>query len=109
MQNHQADRRHAAEGHTAGREVSTVRQQPGAEVRPLWRVCGLQQLSDLQAREAEDYRRAVPELHARRSGGAPLQARSNVLWLQSLSRVRLRRLGETDSREVSRLWQQLPH
>ena len=67
---------------------------------PLRRIHGLQQLSEMQIRQAEDHRRAVPELLARRSGGAPLQARQDVLRLQPLSGVRFRRLGQTDPGEM---------
>ena len=50
------------------------------EVRPLRRVHRLQQLSDLQVRQAEDHRREVPELlaRARSSSGAPSAARRST-------------------------------
>ena len=101
LQDDEADRRRAEEGRRAARrEVPAVRQQSGAEVRPLRRVHRVQQLSDLQVRQAEDDRREVPELHRRRGRGAALQARQDVLRLQPLSGVRLRRVGQADCGEV---------
>ena len=84
-----------------------VRQQPGAEDRPLRRIHGVQQLSDLQIRQAEDHRREVPQLLRGRDRGAALQARQDLLRLQPLSRVRFRGLGQTDPREMPRVRQQL--
>ena len=86
----------------ARREVPAVRQQPGAEVRALRRVHGLQQLSDLQVRQAEDHRREVPEVLRRRGRGAALQTRQDVLRLQPLSRVRFRGLGQAGCRRSVR-------
>ena len=76
--------------------------QHGAQVRPLRRIRGVQQLSELQIRQAEDDRREVPELFGRRSGGAAIQARQDVLRLQPLSGLRFRRLGQADSRKNAR-------
>ena len=53
-------------------KLPAVRQQPGAEVRPLRRVHRLQQLSDLQVRQAEDHRGEVPGVLGRRSRRAAL-------------------------------------
>ena len=81
--------------------------QPGAEVRALRRVHGLQQLPEVQVRQAEDHRREVPEVPRARSSSA-LQARQDVLRLQPLSRLRFRRLGQADPGEVSGMRQSLP-
>src|SRR6202050_1581312 len=84
-----------------------MRQQSGAEEWALRRVHGLQQLSEVQIREAEDHRRALSELHGRRGGGAAVQARQDILWLQPLSRVRFRGLGQTAAGEMPGLRIQL--
>ena len=96
------------QGRAARRKVPAVRQQAGQEVRALRRVRGVQQLSQVQVRQAEDHRREVPQLLRRRSGGAALQARQDVLRLQPLSGLRFRGLGQADSGEVSGLRRQLP-
>src|SRR5580704_18846298 len=104
LQDDKANRRRAEKiRRAAGREVSAVRQQHGDQARALWRVHRLQQLPDVQVREAENHWRSVSQLQRRRSGGAALQARQNVLRLQSLSRVRFCRLGKTAQREMPRL------
>ena len=109
LQDHQAAGRGAeAAGRSARREVPAVRQQAGQEIRPLRRVHGVQQLSDVQVRQAEDHRREVPELLRGRSRRAALQARQDLLRLQSLSGLRFRRLGQAASGEVSGLRRQLP-
>ena len=103
LQDHQTHRRRAEEGRCgARREMPAMRQQSGAEVRTVWRIRRLQQLSEMQVHQAENHRRAVPELLAGRSGGAPLQARQDLLWLQPLPGMRLRRLGQTACRRNAR-------
>ena len=84
----------------ARRKVPAVRQQPGAEERPLRRVHGVQQLPDVQVRQAEDHRREVPGVLRRRDRRAPVEARQDVLRLQPLSRVRFRGLGQAGAGEV---------
>ncbi len=81
LQDHQADRRRAEEvGRAAGREMPAMRQQSGAEARPLRRVHGVQQLPEVQIRQAEDHRRAVPELLAKAKwwSGVPSAARLSM-------------------------------
>ena len=71
----------AEEGGCAARgEVPAVRQQPGAEDGPLRRVHRLQQLPDLQVRQAEDHRREVSRTapRARWSSAAPSAARPST-------------------------------
>ena len=98
----------AEEGRSAARrKVPAVRQQPGDEERPLRRVHRLQQLSHLQVRQAEDHRREVPGMLGRRNHRAPLQEGQDVLRLQSLPRLQVRRLGQARRREVSRVRQPL--
>src|SRR5579872_5090872 len=80
-----------------------LRIEHGAQVRALRRIRCVQQLSDVQVRQAENHRREVPQLLGRRSGGAALQARQDVLRMQPLSRLRFRRLGQTASREMPRV------
>ena len=80
LQDDQTDWRHAEEGgRPAGRRLPEVRQQAGDEVRAVRRVHGLQQLSEVQVRQAEDHRRRLPELHRRarsRSGARSAARRS---------------------------------
>src|SRR5581483_3514208 len=85
-----------------------MRQQAGEEVRALWRVRGVQQLSGLQVRQAENDRRQVPELLARRDYRAALEARQNLLRLQPLSGVRFRGLGQTDPGKMPGMRRELP-
>ena len=57
-----------------------LRQQSGAQNRPLRRVYGLQQLPHLQVREAENHRREVPGVLRRRDcrSAAPRRARRST-------------------------------
>src|SRR5579871_1514100 len=80
--------------------MSAVRQQFSAEARPIRRVYGVQQLSEVQIREAENHRCSLPQLHRRRSGGAALQARQDILRLQPLSGLRFRGVGQAAAGEV---------
>ena len=109
LQDHQADRRRAEEVRCAARrKMPAVRQQSGAEEWALRRVHRVQQLSEVQIRQAEDHRGRLPELLRRRSGGAALQARQDVLRLQPLSGLRFRRLGQAAAGEVPGVRLQLP-
>ncbi len=58
---------------------------------------------DLQAREAENHRHEVSGVQRGRSGGAPLQARQDVLRLQPLAGLQLRDVGQASAGEVSRV------
>ena len=64
----------------ARRKVPAMRQQPGAEDRPLRRIYRLQQLPGLQVRQAEDHRREMPGVfaRARSSSAAPRRARPST-------------------------------
>ncbi len=85
-----------------------LRQQPGAEVRPLRRVHGVQQLSGVQVREAEDHRREVPRVFRRRHQRAAFKTRQDVLRLHALSGLQFRGLGQTSRGEVSGLRRLVP-
>ena len=86
----------------ARREVPAVRQQPGAEERPLRRVHGVQQLPDLQVRQAEDHRREVPEVLAKARSWSAAPSGQDLLRLQPLSRLQLRGLGQAGRRRSAR-------
>src|ERR1700733_8217977 len=88
--------------------MSAVRIEHGPQVRPLRRVRGVQQLSDLQARPTKDDWREMPQLFGRRSGGAEVTARQDVLRLQPLSGLRFRRVGQAASRKVPELRRRIP-
>ena len=83
--------------------MPAVQQQSGAEAWAIRRVHGVQQLSEVQIREAEDHWRSVSQLHGRRSGGAPVKARQDVLRMQPVSGLRFRGVGQAAAGEVSGL------
>ena len=60
--------------------MPAMRQPPGAEDRALRRIHGVQQLSHLQVRQAEDHRREVPGVLRRRSGGAALASKGKTFY-----------------------------
>jgi hypothetical protein len=78
-----------------------MRPSPSLQHSDGRRVHGLQQLSKVQIREAEDHRRAVSELHGRCGGGAAFQARQDILRMQPLSGMRFRRMGQTPAGKMS--------
>ena len=88
-------------------KVPAVRQEHGAEIRALRRVHRVQQLPDLQIRQAEDHRRQMPGMQGRRDCRAALQARQDLLRLRPLSRLQLRRLEQAGGREMPRVRQPL--
>src|SRR5260370_12274195 len=87
--------------------MSELRQQPAAQAGPFWRVHGLQQLSEVQIRQAENHWRSVSQLFGRRSGRAPLKEGQDILRLQPLPGLRFRSVGQTAAGEVSRVRLQL--
>ncbi len=93
LQDDEANRRRAAQGRYARGQMPAVREQPCPEVRALRRICRLQQLPEVQVRPAENDWSALPELLGRRSGGTPIEEGNHLLRLQSLSRLRFRRVG----------------
>ena len=80
--------------------MPAVQQQSSAEAWAIRRIHGVQQLSEVQIREAEDHWGSVSELHGRRSGGAPVEARENVLRMQPISGLRFRGVGQANAGEV---------
>src|SRR5580698_2070023 len=85
-----------------------MREQSSLKERAIRRVHGVQHLSEMQIREAENHRRSLPQLFRGRSGGAALQEGQDVLRLQPLSRLRLRGVGQADPGEVPGLRVELP-
>ena len=94
-------------GSDARREVPEVRVEPGAQAGPVRRVHGLQQLPDLQVRQAEVDGRALSQ-GRRRHRRAQVAARPGVLRLRELSGVRLHAVEPADAREVPRLRRAVP-
>ncbi len=83
----------------ARREVPEVPVEPGSEAGAFRRVHGVQQLSDLQVREAEDDGGALPE---RRRGHrrAQVPTRQGVLRLRELPGLRFHAVEPADGRDL---------
>ena len=73
--------------------------QPGDQAGALRRVHRVQQLSDLQVREAEDDRRPLPE-RRRRHRRAQVAPREGVLRVRELPGLRLHAVEPPDRRDV---------
>src|SRR5580700_3025591 len=97
----------AAKRCPARRKMSELWQPFDQEIRTLRRVCGVQQLSDLQIRQAENDWREVSELQRGRGCRAALETREDILRVQSISGLRFRGVGQADSGEMSAVRRQL--